>query len=55
MPLVPGLRVKLEAISPTTDAEVAGVSATRFSIYGYDESDEPDNEEPTPILILPAS
>lgn len=42
-PLTPGLRVVLEAVSPTTDAAVAGVTATRFSIYGYDESDEPED------------
>jgi hypothetical protein len=46
-PLTPGLIVKLEARSPTTDAEVGGVSATRFSIYGYDESDELEPPEPT--------
>jgi hypothetical protein len=36
--LVPGLRVKLEAVSTTLDAAVTGVTSTRFAIYGYDET-----------------
>lgn len=54
--LVPGLRVVLEARSPTTDAEVAGVVATRFSIYGYDRTpgDDPLDEVPrwTPAEVF---
>lgn len=38
LPLRPGMKLKLEAISATTDAEVAGVTSTRWSIYGYDKS-----------------
>ena len=53
LPLTPGLRVVLEARSPTTDAEVAGVSATRFSIFGYDESDDPQPEPVFPVLVVP--
>lgn len=52
-PLVPGVRVVLEARSPTTDTEVSGVSATRFTINGYDEFEEDQVDPPTPILILP--
>ena len=40
--------VKLEARSTTTDAEVAGVTSTRWSIYGYDESEELVTFEPAP-------
>lgn len=54
LPLHPGMILRLEAISPTTDASVAGVVSTRWSIYGYDESDPPDvPESPLPILVLP--
>lgn len=41
LPLRGGMRLVLEAINPTTDAEVAGVTITRWSIYGHDESDGP--------------
>lgn len=53
MPLPSGMIIKIEARSPTTDAEVAGVTSTRWSIYGYDESDELQLDQPLPILILP--
>jgi len=53
IPLTPGMIVKLEARDPTTDAEVAGVTSTRWSIYGYDESDEPGTEPAFPIFVLP--
>lgn len=53
MPLTPGLILKLEARHPTTDAEVTGVTSTRWSIYGYDESDEVAFEPPFPIFVLP--
>lgn len=45
IPLTAGMMLKLEAISPTTDAEVAGVTITRWAIYGYDESDTPREDE----------
>lgn len=35
-PLPPGMTLKLEAIDPTADANVTGVTATRWTIYGYD-------------------
>jgi hypothetical protein len=35
------MKLVLEAINPTTDAAVAGVLVTRWSIYGYDASDGP--------------
>jgi hypothetical protein len=55
LPLPSGMIIKLEARSPTTDAEVAGVTSTRWSIYGYDETEEPQLLPPIPILILPGS
>lgn len=39
--LPPGMELRLEAINPTTDAEVAGVTCTRWSIYGDDEGTGP--------------
>lgn len=34
-----GMQLRLNAIDPTTGDEVSGVSATRWSIYGDDNSD----------------
>ncbi len=38
LPLKAGMRLRLEAINPTTGADVASVTSTRWSIYGYDKS-----------------
>ena len=38
IPFRPGMRLRLRGLSPTTDAEVAGVSATQWSIYGRDKA-----------------
>lgn len=49
-----GMVIRLNAISPTTGLAVAGVTASTWSIYGEDDSDEPDTGEPgLPVLILP--
>jgi hypothetical protein len=45
IPLAGGMLLKLEARSPTTDAEVASVTSSRWSIYGFDDSDEPPVDE----------
>lgn len=55
LPFTPGMIIKLEARDPLTDAEVAGVTSTRWNIYGYDESEEQQVDAPVPILILPES
>jgi hypothetical protein len=52
--LVPGLRVKLEAVSTTADAAVTGVTSTRFAIYGYDDSGV-DLPDVTPLYQLDES
>lgn len=41
LPLKGGMKLVLEAIDPTTDAAVAGVTCSRWSIFGYDDSDGP--------------
>jgi hypothetical protein len=54
-PLSAGMKIVLEARNPTTDATVAGVSASRWSIFGNDESEvgaEPPPEQ-LPIYVLP--
>lgn len=38
IPLRPGMQLRLLALNPTTEAEVAGVSCTQWSIYGRDRS-----------------
>jgi len=56
IPLGPGMKFRLRALSPTTGLVVAGVVFEEWAIYGYDESETP--EEPvTPLewLGLPAS
>ena len=55
IPLGPGMQLRLEALSPTTDAAITGVTSSRWSIYGYDESDEPALEPELTVLILPSS
>lgn len=39
LPLSAGMQLRIEAISTNTDSSVAGVTSTRWSIYGYDETD----------------
>lgn len=41
LPLRGGMKLVLEAINPTSDAQVAGVVVTRWSVYGYDETEGP--------------
>jgi hypothetical protein len=45
--------LKLQAIDPTTGAEVSGVKATRWTIYGYDASALPldDLVSVGPLLV----
>ena len=38
IPLNGGMKLRLRALSPTTDAEVAGVTASLWAIYGRDKS-----------------
>lgn len=38
IPLNAGMKLRIRALSPTTDAEVAGVTSTQWSIYGRDKS-----------------
>jgi len=45
LPLGPGIKLVLEAVNPTTDAAVAGVVVTRWTIYGDDESAGPPLDE----------
>lgn len=53
LPLPAGTKLVLEAIDPTTDASVAGVAATRWLIYGTDESDTAETAEDIPIMVIP--
>ena len=53
IPLSGGMQIRLEAIDPTTDAQVAGVTATRWNIYGYDLSEPPaPTTPPGPVFIV---
>ena len=48
------MQIRLEAIDPTTDAQVAGVTSTRWSIYGWDDSQPTTAPGPElPVLVLP--
>ena len=55
IPLRAGMVLKLEARDPTTDAEVGGVSATRWSIFGDDQSAPSQPQPAGPVLIVPTS
>lgn len=48
LPIGPGMKLVLEAIDPTTDASVAGVTSTRWTIYGRDLS----GVDPTGVVPL---
>jgi hypothetical protein len=51
LPLHAGMKIVLEARSPTTDAEVTGVTSSRWAIYGSDESAPfGDLEDVVPLL-----
>lgn len=52
IPLRGGMKIRLEARSPTTDAAVTGVTSTLWAIYGYDESEGPPEPE-QPLEWLP--
>lgn len=54
IPIQPGMILRLEARSPTTDAAVTGVTSTRWSIYGRDESGGAV-EDVTPVYQLDLS
>ena len=53
LPLRSGMKLVLEAINPTSDASVAGVVCTRWSIYGYDVSDADVAESLAPFMYVP--
>jgi len=56
IPLTAGMILRIRALSPTTDAEVAGVTSTNWAIYGYDESEGAPEPEPSlEWLQLPVS
>jgi hypothetical protein len=56
IPLTAGMKIRLEAIDPTTGAAVGGVQADRWAIYGEDLSEPPpDAVEPTQWLDTPFS
>lgn len=53
--IVEGMKFRLNAIDPTTGAEVSGVTSSLWSIYGDDDSDEPpEPDQPTEWLEIPA-
>lgn len=51
IPILPGMILRLEARSLTTDSAVTGVTSTRWSIYGRDESGGAV-EDVTPVYQL---
>lgn len=46
LPLNGTMSVRIRALSPTTDAEVAGVTCTLWALYGRDESEEVETPAP---------
>lgn len=56
LPLNGTMRVRLRALSPTTDTVVTGVTSSLWALYGRDESElatVPTDD--LPILVLPFS
>lgn len=56
IPMQAGMTLRIRALSPTTDAAVAGVTSTNWAIYGRDESEPIDEpESPLETLVIPTS
>lgn len=52
--LVPGMILKLEAVSPTTGAAITGVTATHWAIYGKEHDETVTTVEPAgPYILVP--
>lgn len=51
LPLVPKMRLRLRALSTTTDAERTGVVASVWSIYGRDKSPGEPLAEELPVWV----
>lgn len=53
--LLPGMKLKLEAINPTTGQAVAGVSASEWTIYGVDalEAGAGGDLSSGPFMLVP--
>ena len=44
-PLAEGMILRIRALSPTTDAEITGVTAGQWAIYGRDDSEPPEDPQ----------
>lgn len=53
IPLRGGMTLQLDALDPTADAEVAGVTSTRWAIYGSDDGAPQATPDTSPILVVP--
>lgn len=51
IPIAAGMKLKLEAVSPTTGAAVSGVKATAWTIYGLNVSQELDLIDEIPAWV----
>lgn len=51
--IVPGMKLVLEAVSPTTGSAVGGVTSSRWSIYGDTEAAAEDLGPPGPYMLVP--
>jgi hypothetical protein len=51
IPLQSGMKIRIRALSPTTDAEVTGVTCTQFAIYGRDKSGGLPLEDAVPDYV----
>lgn len=55
LPLPPGMQLKLEPVDPTSDANVSGVTAAKWMIYGYDASPPTGDLTSVPPLLVPTT
>lgn len=54
VPITEGTTLRLRALSPTTDAEVTGVTVGQWAIYAKDNADEEGPDDPlVPLEWLP--
>lgn len=46
VPIEAGMKIRLRALSPTTDAAVTGVTCSQFAIFGRDLSSTDEADDP---------
>ena len=51
LPLKPGMKIRIRALSPTLDAAITGVNVSEWSLYGRDRRGGPPLADEVPRWI----